>query len=254
MGDPLKALKLGFVLGWQDIRQIYRRSSLGQLWITLGMAITIASVGVVFGQILNLPARDYLPFLASGIVLWNFLSNTIIDGSNAFIYAESLIKQLPVPKVAFIFRAVAKNLFTLAHNILLVPLTIVLFGAPINFAMLVFPIGLLIATLTVACVITPIAIFSARFRDLPPIVSSVMGVAFYITPVLWKPESLSSESAHLLLGLNPIYHLLQIMRLPLLGKLPTVENWGLSLMALAIGLVTATFIFKKFSKQIAYWV
>lgn len=250
----MKALKLGFVLGWQDIRQMYRRSTLGQLWITLGMAVTIAAVGVVFGQILNLPTSDYLPFLASGIVLWNFLSNTMIDGSNAFIYAESLIKQLPVPKLAFIVRAVAKNIFTLAHNILLVPLTMILFGAPINFAMILFPIGFLITAIAVASLITPLAIFSARYRDVPPIVSSVMGVSFYITPVLWKPESLSGDFAHLLLGLNPFYHLLQIMRLPLLGKMPTLENWGLSLVALAMGLLAATFIFKKFSKQIAYWV
>lgn len=250
----MKALKLGFALGWHDIRQMYRRSTLGQLWITLGMAVTILCVGLLFGQILQVPMADYVPFLASGIVLWNFLSNTIIDGSNAFIIAESLIKQLPVPKLAFIVRSVAKNIFTLAHNILLIPTSMLLLGAPFNLNVLLFPLGFFISTIAVGSVIVPLAIFSARYRDLPPIVASIMGVAFYITPVLWKPESIANEATHLLLGLNPIYHLMQIMRLPLLGKEPTLENWLLSLVAMTFGIFSAYLIFRNFSNKIAYWV
>lgn len=233
---------------------MYRRSTLGQLWITLGMAVTIICVGLVFGQILNFPVSDYVPFLASGIVLWNFLSSSVVDGANAFITAESLIKQLPVPKVAFIVRAISKNIFTLGHNILLIPIAMVILGAQVNLNILLFPLGFLISTVAIGGAIIPLAIFSARYRDLPPIVASVMGVAFYVTPVLWKPESIANEATHLLLGLNPIYHLLQIMRLPLLGKVPTLENWTLSLIAMFIGLVSAYVIFKKFYKKIAYWV
>jgi lipopolysaccharide transport system permease protein len=90
---------------------------------------------------------------------------------------------------------------------------------------------------------------------MPPIVNSLITIAFYVTPVMWFPSLIGdNQLAHLLLGLNPFYHLLQIVRLPVLGELPTIENWGLSLLFAGLGWAAALAIFKKFRTQIAYWV
>lgn len=218
------------------------------------MAVTITTVGLVFGVIIKLSPSDYIPFLATGIVFWTFISGTMTDGANSFIAAESLIKQLPIPKLAFVVRSVSKNVFTLAHNIILIPIAALIFGTSVNASIFLLPFGVAITTLTLGFGVIPIAIFATRYRDLPPIVTSLMGVAFYISPVLWMPESLGNGSAHFLLGLNPFYHLLQIMRLPALGKFPTLENWALSLVALALAALVAYWSFRKFSKKISYWV
>jgi lipopolysaccharide transport system permease protein len=39
------------MLGWQDVRQRYRRSALGPFWLTISMGVMIGTIGVVFGQI-----------------------------------------------------------------------------------------------------------------------------------------------------------------------------------------------------------
>ena len=66
--------RIGLTLGWQDVRQSYRRSALGQLWITIGMAVTITTIGLVFGLIFGTPMQIFLPYLASGIIMWGLVS------------------------------------------------------------------------------------------------------------------------------------------------------------------------------------
>lgn len=242
-------------LGWQDVRQSYRRSSLGQLWITIGMGVMIGTVGVVFGMIFGAELTIFLPYLASGIIMWSLLSGLINEGTQAFIAAEGMIKQLPLPKLVHLVRVVWRNILTSAHNILIFPLVLLAVGGSTGWSAFLFPIGAALAVLSVSGLALVLAILSTRFRDIPPIVSSVVTVAFYVTPVIWIPESLGdSQLAHLLLGLNPFYHLLQIARLPLLGQYPTIENWALALLSAGVFWLIGLWTFKKFENRIPYWV
>lgn len=247
--------RLGMTLGWQDIRQSYRRSALGQLWITIGMGVTIGSIGVVFGMIFGTETSVFLPYLASGIIIWGLLAGVINDGTLAFIFAEVMIKQLPLPKLAHLVRAVWRNILIASHNILIFPIVLLTVGGSTGWQLILFPIGLVLALLSVSGLALSLAILATRFRDVPPIVNSVVTVAFYVTPVIWMADNLgNSQLAHLLLGLNPLYHLLQIARLPLLGQLPTVENWILSTLSAVVFWVIGLLLFRKFENRIPYWV
>lgn len=250
----MATIKLAVLLGWQDLRSGYRRSRLGQFWITLGMAISIGTIGLIFGLIFHIPIKNYLPFLSSGIICWTFLSSLIGEGSQAFVLAENMIRQIPLPKYIHLVRVVIKNLLVLAHNLLIFPFVILMFKVPISFEIIYFPIGLALSTIALSGIALALSVVSARYRDLGPIVSSALGVAFYLTPVIWKPESLTNELAHKLLGFNPLYHLMQVMRLPLLGQMPTVENWLLSGFAAVFFLSLGVFIYRKNCKKISYWV
>jgi ABC-type polysaccharide/polyol phosphate export permease len=98
-------------------------------------------------------------------------------------------------------------------------------------------------------------IVATRFRDLPQIISAALTVAFYITPVIWIKESLGdNELVEAIVSLNPLYHILQVMRLPLISQYPSLENW-MWVVALGIALWTiGLLLFKKYEKRIAYWV
>lgn len=247
--------RIGLTLGWQDVRQSYRRSALGQLWITIGMGVMIASIGIVFGIIFGTPMEIFLPHLASGIILWGLLAGILNDGSQAFIAAEGMIKQIPLPKLAHVIRVVWRNILTTGHNIVIFPLVLLAVGGSTGWQLVLFPLGLLIATLSVSGLALILAVFATRFRDVPPIVTSVVTVAFYVTPVIWMADNLGdNQLAHLLLGLNPFYHLLQIARLPLLGQSPTIENWGLALLSAGVFWAIGLAVYKKFENRIAYWV
>jgi lipopolysaccharide transport system permease protein len=250
-----QALGIGLVLGWQDIKQSYRRSVLGQLWITLGMAVTIGAIGVVFGTIFGTPLVVFLPYLASGFIMWALFTGIINDGTKAFISADRMINQLPLPKIAHLIRVVWKNVLLTGHNIVIFPIVILIVGGSLNEAVFLWPIGLLLSVVSLTGLALFLSVIAARFRDLPPIVSAVMTVAFYITPVIWMRESVSnSELVQLLLTVNPFFHLLQISRMPLIGEFPTLQNWTLAALTAAIFWLLGFITFKKYEHRIAYWV
>lgn len=250
----IRQLNLATMLGWQDVRQAYRRSAIGPFWITAGMAVQIATMGVVFGIIFKTPLQEYLSFLATSIILWGLMSSIIIDGCMSFISAESIIKQLHLPMYIHVLRTVWKQLIIFGHNLVILPLVFLAVWHPLSWSLVLFIPGLVLVVLNVSWIAYLLAMLSARYRDIPQVIASVMTIFYFVSPVMWQPSLIPSGTAHLLLGLNPMYHLLQIIRLPILGQLPTLENWGLAIVFAIVGWSGAAVAIKKFRNQIAYWV
>jgi len=250
-----KSLSIGLILGWQDIKQSYRRSVLGQFWITLGMAVTITAIGIVFGTIFGAPLQTYLPYLAAGLITWGLMTAIVNDGTSAFISAQNMISQLPLPKIAHLIRVVWRSLILSAHNIVLMPIVIFIVGGKSGWSILLWPLGLGIGVTALTGLALSLSVVATRFRDLPPIVSSVMTVAFYLSPVLWI-KTARGENAILdtILDWNPFYHVLQIMRLPLIGELPTSQNWIFSLVSIVFFWAIGLQIFRRYEDRIPYWV
>ena len=219
------------------------------------MAVTIATIGIVFGTIFGAPIQTFLPYLASGLIIWGLISGIINDGNMAFISSEAMIKQLPLPKFVYVVRVVWRNLIVSAHNIVIFPIVILVVGGSSSWAILVWPIGIIALVLAISGLALVFAIVAARYRDLPQIVNAVLTVAFYITPVIWIKESLASnELVSTIVSLNPLYHILQVGRLPLIGQFPSLGNWIWVFSSAGIFWAIGLFMFKKFENRIAYWV
>lgn len=249
----MKRWPLATKLGWQDVRQRYRRSALGPFWLTISMGIMIGTMGVVFGQLFKTSLDNYMPFLTAGVILWGFMSAVVSDGCLGFISAEAVIKQLPIPLFVHILRLVWRNVLILCHNIVIFPIVSILFGRSLTISTLAaLPgVSLLIANLCWIALI--LAIISARYRDLPQVVASVLQVFFYLTPIMWMPSALSTERRYML-ALNPAYHLVEIVRAPLLGQMPTMLNWGVSITLLVVGWTVAAVLFGRYKARVAYWL
>lgn len=243
------------VLGWQDVRQAYRRSALGPFWLTIGMAVQILTMGLVFGLIFKAELTEYLPFLAISIIFWGLISSTINEGCTTFISAEAMIKQLTIPHYEYVLRTVWRNLVSAGHNLVILPVVLLCFSRFPSWTLVGLIPGLVILILNLSWLVWLLGIMSARFRDMPPIVASLLTIAFYVTPVMWYPKLIENNAlAHVLLGLNPLYHWLQIVRLPILGQWPTFENWGLAILSAGIGWAVTLIVFKRYKNMIAYWV
>jgi ABC-type polysaccharide/polyol phosphate export permease len=257
MVDILAALKrypLAGVLGWQDVRQRYRRSALGPLWITVSMGVMIGTIGVVFGNIFNSPMTEFLPFLTVGMVMWSFMSTVITEGASGFISAEAIIKQLPIPLFVHIMRMIWRNILILGHNFLIVPIVLIWAGKSLGWMALLSIPGAVLMTINLSWVVLLLAILCARYRDLPQIVISLLQVLFYLTPVMWLPKLLPARAKTLLLDLNPFTHLIEIVRAPLLGSLPSELNWTVSIGMAVIGWMVALVVFGHYKRRIAYWL
>ena len=243
------------MLGWQDIRQSYRRSVFGQLWITIGMAVTIAAIGIVFGTIFGTPMQVFLPYLASGLIMWGLISGILNEGNQAFIAAEGMIKQLPLPKIVYIVRVVWRNLIVSAHNIVIFPIVILIVGGSTSQAIFLWPLGVLLAVISLSGLALVFGIVAARYRDFPQIISAALTVAFYVTPVIWIRESIGdNELVNALVTFNPLSHILQVARLPLIGQYPSIENWTWVIASAVVFWTVGMMLFKRFEKRIAYWV
>lgn len=251
--DGLKKWHIWLLLGWQDIQLRYRRSTLGPLWITLSMAITIYSMGLLYGKLFHMELRDYYPFLAAGMVTWSLISTLIIEGTNTFIEAEGFIKQMKQPYSVFIFRVVTRNFFIFFHNLLvLVPIMLIV-RIPLTLNFLFIFLGLAFIWLNAVTYCSILAILGTRFRDLPQMINSLVQVIFFITPVLWSPKVLP-ERYLFVADLNPFAQFLEIIRNPLLGMAPSTHALIMVLLVSIVGLVLVFLLFAKVRARIVYWL
>jgi lipopolysaccharide transport system permease protein len=247
-----RLLLLAWTLGWLDIRLRYRGSMLGPLWLTLSTGIMVGALGYLYAGIFHTDIHSYLPFLALSLVLWAFLNSSVSESCTAFTESEGIVRAVRMPFFLFAMRMLIRNVLVLAHNILVIAVVYVVFQVwPGWHALLATP-GLLLWGIDCLALVLLLGTFCARFRDILPIVASVMQIAFFITPILWKPEQLGRAQA--LLPFNPFFDLLEIVRAPLLGMLPGTDIWlGAGLYSLVLwGLAWS--LFTRARGRIAFWI
>ena len=110
-----RAFRLWGLLAWQDVRQHYRRSLIGPFWITISMGIMVTALGLLFSTVFNTNLADYLPFLATGLVIWSLIASMVNEGCGTFINAESIIKQIKLPLSTHGYRVACRALIIFAH-------------------------------------------------------------------------------------------------------------------------------------------
>ena len=252
--ESLKRTDLAGTLGWQDIKQRYRRSKLGPFWLTISMGVLIGALGLVFGGIFDTPMREFLPFLAIGIIVWTYISTVINEGCTAFIESDAVIKQLPLPMFMHVMRVVWRNMVILAHNVVIIPLLFLVFLRPFDLNVLLVIPGLFLTTMSLAWIALLAGVICTRYRDLAQIIASVLQIAFYLTPIIWMPSLLAGRKGYMFLDFNPFYHLIEVIRSPLLGVAPTMTNWLVSISILIVGWIVTLIVYGKYKNRISYWL
>lgn len=250
--EAFHAWPIWSTLAWQDIRQRYRRSVLGPLWITLTMIVTIAGMGPLYAALFRLEAREFIPYLALGIISWGLISMLILEGCAAFSGADSLIRSVRLPLTMHVFRMIGRNVLIYFHNwVAYVPFMIYLHIMPSWTWLMVLP-GLLIVIVAAVPVAIILGLFCARFRDMQPIVGSVVQLAFFLTPIFWKPEALGTRIAFA--KYNPLFMLVDLLRGPILGYIPGANVYiGVGLITVVL-YVVAIPMFVRYRQRIAFWV
>jgi ABC-type polysaccharide/polyol phosphate export permease len=245
--------RLWLFLSWQDIKLRYRRSTLGPFWITLSMAITIYTIGLLYGKLLKMDLKLYYPFLAAGMLTWNLISTLVVDGMNIFTESESFLKQMKKPYSTFIFRVISRNFILFFHNVIVIVPIIIIFHVQISWHILLLPVSLFIIWLNAAAYTTIFSMLGTRFRDLTQVITSLMQVAFFISPVMWSPQILP-ERYKFVVDINPFAQFIEIIREPLLGRLPSLYTMGAVLLITLVGLTIAFLFFAKYRARIVYWL
>jgi ABC-type polysaccharide/polyol phosphate export permease len=248
----LRAWPLWTMLGWNDIKQRYRRSVLGPFWITISVGIFILVLGVIYSRIFKVELATYMPFLALGYILWGFISQTVIESCSAFQEGERIIKQIRLPYSMYVFRVVWRNFLVLLHTIVIfVPLAII-FSVKPGFGIILMIPGLILLYINLIWVAVLLGILCARYRDLLQIVTTGVQIMLFATPIMFPIETLGK--ARIIAELNPLYHVLNIVRGPLLGHSPEALSWIVSAGMAVFGSLLALLLLRRTVRRIVFWL
>lgn len=223
-------------LAMSDLRSRWRRSYFGILWSVMQPLATTLMLSFVFGRIFHVAVTDYAPYVLSGMIVWDFVTASALNGAQSFVQADAYIKQCLHPLAIYPLRTVIGNLVALATASTGL-IVWVLIAMPAHFGwswlavLTIFPIlGLICWPLA-----TLLAYFTVRFRDLPHSLGLVLQAMWFLSPIYFEPGTFRAGNLQALVEYNPIYHLLQIVRAPLLhGAWPSAENYAYCLAVIAV--------------------
>lgn len=251
--SPWQALRMYRVWLWfgkQDIRSRYRGSVLGPLWLVLNLGVLVAALSVIYSSILGLAPEKYVPYLATGFLVWWLVSGVLTDVCRAFTDNLGLIRNVPLPLGVYVLRVVARHVFLLMHNLAVYVVVAVAYAIPVGWETLtVVPATILVLSLLYA-IGTVLAIVSARFRDVPHIVASIVQLAIFVTPIVFMKDMLGRHV--LVADLNPFYHMVEAIRAPLLGGIPDVGTWFFLLAGNVTAWAAAIGALRRWGKEVAF--
>jgi ABC-2 type transport system permease protein len=276
-------------LGWQDIKQRYRRSVLGPFWITISQAVIALGLGLLYALLFNQHFQTFLPYVATGLIVWTFINNCLLEGMETFISNEGLIKHLPAPLTVYTLRTVWRQILMFGHNAIVYLAILAIFlvdldhpyslntgtcaglapgsGIPCHpgvglWSLLAIP-GFILVVINMTWITMFFGIVSTRFRDFPQLINAIVQLLFYMTPIVWPIDQLTASggSRHALasvalpiIKLNPIYHLVQIVRAPLIGQLVSVWSFVAAGLMAVIGWSVTLLVMRNYRSRVSYWV
>jgi lipopolysaccharide transport system permease protein len=255
IGETLRLWPLVWTLSLFDIKLRYRGSILGPFWLTLSTAIMVGSIGFLYSRLFHQQLAGYLPFLTISLVLWSFISTITAESSTCFTMSEGLIRSMRMPHSLHAARVVMRNITVLAHNLVVIVAVFAIFRITPSIASFSLLPACMLWFADAFAVSLLLGVFGARFRDIPPIIGSVMQIAFYLTPIMWSPTMLEHRGLSVaLVKLNPFYSLLEIMRGPLLGHPIEPQAWAAALSYSTALFVLTGLVFLRARPRIPYWI
>jgi lipopolysaccharide transport system permease protein len=245
--------RLWMMLAWQDTSQRYARTVIGPFWMTLNVGIFIGTMGFLYAAIFNMSAKNYIPFLAAGYISWIFFAAVVTESCSVFLANKSTIEVRKIPYSLFVYRTVVRNLIVYGHNMLVYVIVAVWFG--INPGFYIF---LLVPALILICVNgiwlgLILGLVCCRFRDVPQLVTNLLTVLFFLTPVIWVPD-MSGNQLMKFANINVLYHYISILRQPLLGLPPDLLSWEVVLGSTVIGASVSFLLYARFRSRVPYWL
>jgi lipopolysaccharide transport system permease protein len=254
MFDGFSSWRIWLLLGWQDIVLRYRRSQLGPFWLTLSMAITIYSMGFLYGHLFKMDLHEYFPLLSTGLLIWTMMASMINESTNAFIESAGYLKQIKLSYFIFVLRIITRNTIIFAHNIIAIIPVLFYCHVPIDKSFLLLFPGLILLIINGTFYGVILAILGARFRDIAQVISSLIQVIFFVTPVIWAPKFLPAKYLFLV-KFNPFAQFLDLIRMPLIGAgAPDLSTYVIVLAFTFFGFFIMLYLFTRVRHRIIYWL
>jgi len=244
--------QLALSLAMHDIAARYRGSILGPWWITLTMGALILGIGFNYAAIFRTSPKDLLPYVAVGIVMWNFISGCISEGGESFVNGGAMLRQSALPLPLFIVRSFIRNVVNLGHHVVIIVLVLLYVGHFPGMGLIWATLGFVLTSINLAWVMLLVAFFATRFRDVPQIISAVLQILFFLSPIFWRVADTTANSPFV--RFNPVFYAIESIRLPILeGGVPVGSYVGLSVAGL-LGWIVAIAMYNQTRRRVIHYL
>lgn len=215
--DAVQFRRLWLTLATEEIGDQHRRTFLGPLWLLLNYLVFVGAFLAIFGA---RPGIDNFPlYVATGMLVWLMIQEVILQGVNLFRQEHRYIKGTQLPLSVYVLKLSTQSLIRFGYASLGWLGIMAFVGIPTGANVLESIAGLLIVLLCIPPTVLSLAMAGAFLPDLSFVVSNLMRVGVFLTPIFWAPLGDNIRSA--LYAWNPFTHLLEIVRMPLLeGSMP----------------------------------
>ncbi len=239
-------------LAWRDVRVLFERSFIGPLWMTIQAALWTIAIVFVFGGIIA-PVKEYVVYVAAGIVLYNFITVIATDSSEIFIKHRIIIHSHPNPYFAYILRHIGFSGIQLLFQSIVVAVAMVWAQHTLSLTALWAIPGIVLCVIMGVFTSLLFALIGLRWGDFRFAMLAIMRLGLFVTPILWYPDN-GGALKKVAAQINPISHFVDVVRQPLLGSVPSTLNYVVVFTAIAIACFGSIWMFAKFRRTIPMWV
>jgi len=236
-----------FVMAWDDVTVKYKRTLLGPWWVALAHLVMMLGIGFLLGAVFKRPFLEYVVYVGLGLTAFTPVIGSIADGPAVFLRYKSWILGSNYPLASYIVRSLMNMLVIMLHQMPAILLFWILAKQPLHPIMVLAIPGLALMLMFGAGVMLCLAPLGVRFRDLAPATQALTSLLTVMTPIYWDKGSLNGNANPILL-INPGYHLLQIVRGPLLGDAPASLDWIIGGASAVLVFALGAIIFNR-----SYW-
>ena len=237
-----------------DIRQRFRRSTFGPFWLTISTGIMVVSIGYIFSKVFGQDMFVFVPRLATGLIFWNFLRIVVDESSRTFTDQVSFIRDVPAPLSIHFYRIFTRSFIVWLHDMVVFIPVYFIFPRPLSIEYLLFIPGILLFLMNLFSGGLIIAVVSTRFRDIPLVISNLIQIVFLVTPIIWNVQIMEAKGKMAIVNWNPFYHILEIVRAPLLGVSPDAISWYCAGVLALAGFFIAIILFRRAYSKIPFWI
>jgi ABC-2 type transport system permease protein/lipopolysaccharide transport system permease protein len=248
-----RLLRKSFFWAWLDTTCQYRRSRIGPFWETVNVAVMIAGLTLVSSTVFGGNIVGHMGYIGTGIIAWTAISAMITEGPSTFVRSSSLITSTSIDSEVYVGRTVFKILITFAHHLIIFVIGAIFLIVPLGWTSLLAIPGIALLFANGFWMVTVLAFVCARFRDLELIVRNLLQLAFFVTPVFWDYQQVAIDRRSLV-DLNILFHFLEIIRAPLLGHVPSSQNYLVVLVVTVLGSMFAFFVRRRMRHELAFFV
>lgn len=240
-------------LTWRDIKVRYAQAALGATWAILQPLLTMVIFSVIFGNLAKLPS-DGIPYpIFSYVALlpWQLFAGALQRAGTSLVGNANLLTKVYFPRLVIPLSAVAAGLvdFALAFVVLLG--LMLFYHIQLTWAVLALPFLILLALLTALAVGVWFSALNVQYRDVQHMIPFVVQVWMYASPVAYSVGLIPGGKWRILYGLNPMAGVIQGFRWALLGAAPPDELMLVSVVIVAVLLVSGLYYFKRMEKTFA---